>query len=390
MLAFYFGETMKQNIHLLTLACALCLTGTMAFASDDEATSHQQRNGAVFVMTNAADKNEIVSYKRSSAGTLQQSGIFSTGGRGSGGLVDPLGSQGSLLLSRDHSTLFAVNAGSGTISTFHVKGAWLSLIGHVPSGGSAPDALAQYGDLVYVLNSGGSSGVKGFRINDDGELTPIPASTRYLSTNITAAASLGFSPDGRFLVVTERLTNSLDVFSVLEDGTLSPAVLQADHAAGTFSLVFAPNGTLLVTETGPANAVNGSTLSSFVIGGDGTLLPVSAGVPTLGAATCWDVVTPDGRYVYTANSMTSTISGYSIGNSGLLTPIAKTVLATLPAGATDLDMGISADGKYLYTLNAGMGTISIFSIDSGTGTLTTVGTTGNFAPKSGFNGLAAY
>jgi hypothetical protein len=38
---------------------------------------------------------------------------FPTGGRGSGGVTDPLGSQGSLTLSQDHSLLFAVNARNG-------------------------------------------------------------------------------------------------------------------------------------------------------------------------------------------------------------------------------------------------------------------------------------
>ena len=72
--------------------------------------------GAVFVMTNAAVKNEIIAYARAADGTLQESQRVATGGRGSGGATDPLGSQGSLLLSQDASLLFAVNAGSGDAS----------------------------------------------------------------------------------------------------------------------------------------------------------------------------------------------------------------------------------------------------------------------------------
>jgi 6-phosphogluconolactonase len=57
--------------------------------------------GAVLVMTNAADGNEIITYKRDVNGSLKQNRSFLTGGRGSGGGTDPLGSQGPLTLSED-------------------------------------------------------------------------------------------------------------------------------------------------------------------------------------------------------------------------------------------------------------------------------------------------
>jgi 6-phosphogluconolactonase len=82
----------------------------------------QGSTGAVFVMTNAASGNEIIAYKRNGDGSLEQGRSFSTGGRGSGGVTDPLGSQGSLTLTDDRSFLLAVNAGSGSISVFRVHG----------------------------------------------------------------------------------------------------------------------------------------------------------------------------------------------------------------------------------------------------------------------------
>jgi hypothetical protein len=44
--------------------------------------------------------------------SLQKAETCATGGRGSGGVTDPLESQGSLTLSQDRSLLFAVNAGA--------------------------------------------------------------------------------------------------------------------------------------------------------------------------------------------------------------------------------------------------------------------------------------
>src|SRR5271170_2000102 len=177
---------------------------------------------AVFIMSNSVDRNEVIAFAQAADGTLHESGRFPTGGRGSGGNNDPLESQGSLTLSQDHTLLFAVNAGSGEISVFRVHGSDLSLADKQLSGGSEPNAVAQLGHLVYVLNAGGSSNVVGFRVKEDGRLSQIPHSLSFLSTNTSGAASLAFSPNGQFLVVTERETNDIDVFSVHSNGTLSP------------------------------------------------------------------------------------------------------------------------------------------------------------------------
>ncbi len=375
---------MKRTLPSLTIALAL---GFASAALAQDANSNRDV-GAVFVMTNAADKNEIIAYRRAVNGDLLERHRFATGGRGSGGLVDPLESQGSLILSQDHSFLFAVNAGSGEIAAFRVDHSRLSLRDVVPSGGSSPNALAQHEDLLYVLNTGGSSGVAGFRLHEDGKLTPIPNSVRFLSTNTSGAASLSFSPDGRFLVVTERLTNDIDVFRVQEDGTLSPIVVNPDSNPGTFSVTFAQNGAALVTETGPAGAQNGSTISSYAVQDDGTLFPISSGVPTLGAATCWDVITPDGRFVYTNNAGSFTISSFSVGDNGTLTPLPNTIQGTNPTGSANIDFAISSDGKFLYSLNAGIGTIGIFGINKD-GSLTSLGSVGGILAKGGFNGIAA-
>lgn len=223
-------------------------------------------------MTNAVDRNEVLAYRRASDGTLQEGGRFATGGRGRRGNNDPLESQGSLTLSQDHSLLFAVNAGSGTISVFSVHGSELSLLDKVISGGSQPNAMAQHGNLVYVLNAGGRSNVVGFRLNN-GQLAQIPNYTRFLSTNTSGPGRSAFSPDGRFLVVVERLTNDIDVFSVHGDSTPSPTVINPSAGPGAFSVSFAPDGGALVSETGPSTEPTGSAISSYKTAANGTLTP---------------------------------------------------------------------------------------------------------------------
>ncbi len=336
---------------------------------------------AVFVMTNAAHHNEILSFERQSNGSLKEYGHFHTGGRGSGGTTDPLGSQGSLTLSDDRSLLFAVNAGSGEISSFLVDGPKLLLVDVKPSGGSAPVAVAQHGSLLYVLNFAGNSNVVGFTI-DDGSLKQIPGSIRYLTTANSGASSLAFSPDGSFLLVTEKLTNNIDAFPVNPDGTLGTMVTTVDPGAGLFDLAFAPDGAVLALEAGAG------TISSFLLESTGALSPALSVVKTLGAGTCWHAVTPDGLFVYTANSASSTISGYAISGAGLLTALPGTIVATYPTGSTNLDMAISGDGKYLYTLNVGSGAIGIMAIQAN-GTLKLVGTLPAISVRAGENGIAA-
>lgn len=153
-------------------------------------------------------------------------------------------------------------------------------------------------------------------------------------------------------------------------------------------MAFAPNGAVLISETGPAGGVNASTISSFAVNASGTLSPVSTGVPTSGAANCWNAGTPDGRFVYTSNAGSATISGFAISNTGALTALSGTVVGINPAGNTNLDIAVSADGKFLYTLNSGAGAIGIFAIQPD-GTLTSLGDGGNLPKTAGFNGIAA-
>ncbi|MFL6452302.1 MAG: lactonase family protein [Bryobacteraceae bacterium] len=346
------------------------------------------KGGAVFVMTNAADKNEIVAFERNSDGSLYAAGRYATEGRGSGGVTDPLQSQGSLILSQDQSHLFAVNAGSGTVSVFRVRHATLTFIDKAPSGGAEPVAVAQWHDLVYVLNAGGPGSIVAFRL-DGNNLKQIRNSTVFLTANTTGASSISISPDGQFLLVTERTPNNIDIFPIKPDGTLGSIVVNHSSAPGVFSASFSSLRTIVVSETGPPGASNGSTISSYSVLANGTLSAISSAVPTLGAANCWDAMTPNGKWIYASNAGSSNVSGFAIGNNGSLTPVGGTIAGVNPAGSGNLDIAISTDSKYLYTLNSGTGKIGIFAVGQD-GLLSSLADSGDFPQSSGFNGIAAY
>jgi len=374
-------KSIRSAIAMSAIAGA-AWSGVGFAANDNYPAAH-----GVFVMTNNADGNQVVAFQRDSNGTLEYRHSYGTDGRGSGGTIDPLASQGSLTLSTDGAWLFAVNAGSGSVSVFRVNGAQLELIDRVATEGSEPNSVAQFGSLVYVLNTAGSSSVVGFNFNN-GKLVRISNSLRFLSGNTVASGSVAFSPDGQFLIVTEKATNNLDVFKVLSDGSLSQATITKSVGPGAFSAGFTRNDVAVVSETGPGGP-NLSAISSYSVHTNGTLTPISSSVPTLGSANCWNVVTPDGRFVYVSNAGSGSVSGFAIGSGGTLTPLPGTVLALNPTGSSNIDITISADGKFLYTLNAGTGAVGMFAIQPTNGALTDLGTAGSLPAASGLNGIAA-
>jgi hypothetical protein len=95
----------------------------------------------VFVQTDDTAGNQVVAYDRAGDGTLTLAGTYDTGGLGgmlNGSVVDHLASQGSLTHDPVQGLLYAVNAGSNTVSVFSVHGDRLALRQVISSGGSSP------------------------------------------------------------------------------------------------------------------------------------------------------------------------------------------------------------------------------------------------------------
>jgi 6-phosphogluconolactonase (cycloisomerase 2 family) len=180
--------------------------------------------GKVFVQTNEADGNRVIVFEGGNDGALTQLESVATGGKGDG--VPHLTSQGSVLLAQDGHRLLVANAGSGDVSVLTVAET-LSLEHVVPTG-AAPKSITEHAGLVYVLSTGEPS-LAGFRLTA-GRLEPMDGSRRDLASGADPA-QVGFTPDGASLVVTERGTNSLQVFPVGDDGLLGEPVKTASSGA---------------------------------------------------------------------------------------------------------------------------------------------------------------
>ena len=129
-------------------------------------SSHQaSTDGAAFAMTNSTQGNRVVSYRRAADGSLTREHSVSTGGLGIG--VD-LDTQGPLRLSDDHRFLYAVNAGSDSVTVFSVHGTTLKFAQQIYSRrvGAALELLHLQGPNGQSLagrcgiSSGGAAGAR--------------------------------------------------------------------------------------------------------------------------------------------------------------------------------------------------------------------------------------
>lgn len=350
-----------------------------------EVTPLGQAPGAVFTETNAAGGNAVVAFARAVDGSLTYVGTFSTGGNGIGGTTDPLASQYSLLLDdEDARLLFVVNAGSNSISEFRVDGATLSLLRTTSSRGLLPTSLAIARHTLYVLNAGSNS-VAGFDVAEDGSLTPNASASAPLGAGASGGAAIRASRDGQFLVVTEKGSQTIDVFPISARGVLGAPVRSASVGVTPFGFDFVNGDALGVSEAGSA------ATSLYTVSRDGSLRVDSPSVSTNGqAAPCWVIATTDGRFVYTANAGSGTISGYQVGTDGTLRLLdASGVSGSTGNGSSPLDLDLSRDDRFLYVLESGTGRIGAFAV-SAEGSLTSLAGIGGLAAQAGFQGLVAY
>lgn len=324
---------------------------------------------AVFVQTDNTSGNQVVAYHRASDGTLSPAGTYATGGLGgvlAGSVVDHLASQGSLSYDPWHALLYAVNAGSDTVSVFAVNGDRLALRQVLSSGGSFPVSVAARGDLVYVLNALGGGRLAGYRVLG-GRLVPIPGSGRALGLNPTASpqftntpGQVAFSPAGSQLIVTTKANgNDIDVFGVRFGGRLSAAPLvNSEPGTVPFGISFDFHGHLVIAESGT------NALATFALTPGGTVNPTDA-VPTGALATCW--VAPAGPFLFAGNAGSASESGCSSSFGGRLSLLGA---ATTAPGT--VDASAAAGGRYLYIQTGGSGIVDEFAVGGGA-SLTEIG-----------------
>src|SRR5882762_9257158 len=331
------SPAMSRSRIIIALSAGITSLSLAGAASAEDAG--QDPSGAVYVLLNQSTANSVLVYKRDSNGNLTYSSSVPTGGTGAGSGGDPLGSQGSLTL------------GSGLL--FAVRGTDLVLLDRKPSGGQMPVSVAVNGIHVYVVNAGGTPNISGFIIDPiGGHLVPLPNSQRPLAGGTLAMpGDISFNADGSVLLVSEKGTKLIDTYRVDFQGYASGPISHASSGVTPFGFSVTNRGYAILSEAGSGAA------SSYEIDHIADLELVSGSVALGQNAPCWLVTTRDGRYAYTANAGSGTISSLGIAPDGvlsLLNPVAGTL-------AAPLDLAITGNSKFLYA-REGNSAVSGFKI----------------------------
>ena len=172
-----------------------------------------------------------------------------------------------------------------------------------------------------------------------------------LNSAASSPEQIGFTPDGRDLVVTEKASNTIDVFPVDRFGLADPAVTTTLAAnTGPYGFAFTRDGVAVVSEA----AFGG--LATFSVRPDGSVTQISQ-VADFQLAPCWVALTGNGNQTeaFTSNAHSGTVSAYSVSSAGTLGLLNPDVQASPGVGDTDLavsgsslliadNLGIDASG----------------------------------------------
>lgn len=211
---------------------------------------------------------------------------------------------------------------------------------------------------VYPVGSDGKLGTPATNADVSGSYWPLllPSSP----SNVIAPTSVATTPSGAYLYVSayDQTDGGGYVFgfSVGGDGTLTPLNSGVPFSAGTqpSSIAADPSGSYMyVTDAATAKVM------SFSVGSGGALSAVSGSPFATGTRPLSIAVDPGGKYAYVANAQDSTVTAYSL-NAGVMTS-----LGSFATGLEPVAVGIDPSlNHYVYTANFLGSTVSGFQIQS--------------------------
>jgi len=195
--------------------------------------------------------------------------------------------------------------------------------------------------------------------------------------------SIRLHPTGKYAYVVNYLAGTVSGYSIDASGTLASIDTDGDTAATQTSITTGGTGTRPIAIAihpggGYAYVVNSatSTIRGYIIDPHTGALSFDRDYTTGLAGPFSITIDPTGRYAYVANSGSASISGYTIAASGVLSPITcSTIITTacsganFPAGTTPRSVTIHPSGKFVYVANSGSSSVSAYKIDDTTGQL---------------------
>jgi 6-phosphogluconolactonase len=239
-----------------------------------------------------------------------------------------------------------------------------------PVQGATPTGLVLHSSkkFLFVANSDANT-ISVFNVASDGTLT--------LSGNPTPAGSgprgMALDPAGQFLLVTNTVSNDISLFSVDSGtGALTAVGPPVPAHAGPTEILMTPSGKFVYV-TSPSTGF----ITAFTFAG-GVLTEVQGSPFGSGAGVSAIAVESSEHFLYAANTTANTISGFAIDSGsipgsipGALTPVGSPFSPTAGTGPSAL--AVDTLNKFLYVATQGSSaSIWALTFDSTTGTLTQV------------------
>jgi len=362
-----------RSCMLLSISLLAGVVASPAIASAHNRTGRSWPGhgpGYVYLDNNTAGANTISGFSRADDGALTAlpGSPFAAGGAGLGA---GLASQGAIEAADHGRYVLAVDAGSNQISVLRIgAGGSLTPVSGSPfsSGGVEPDSITVNHGLVYVSNTGaGGTNYSGFTLSREGQLDPIAGSTVTLPAG-SGPGEVVLNYDNTKLAGMRVTTSLIDSFTLDRNGRphAAPGSPYAAQGLGPFGSQFSPTNPNQLFVDNAHNGTGLGTVSAFDDLPNGTLSPIGASpFADFQTAPCWQVISPDGRYLYALDTGSAEISSYAIAPDGTLTLFRNTPVSST-AGVTGTDVALSADGRTLYLNMGKVNGVGEFAVDGGT------------------------
>lgn len=364
----------------------------------------------IYVTSNKADGNTVIVFQQDAVGKFKISGEYLTGGKGTGDLEipalkkdpshplangdDPLISANAIEATADRKFLVTVNPGDGTISLMsnsadHV----LKSMGTVAASDLFPISVAIHDHHVVVASVGvdNAHGSIGAYTIDNGQLLAVAGSRRDLNAR---PSTIRFSSDGEHVIVDELVTGKIKVFALEGNNLSKEPVSEINSPRGTdtrfqaipVGFVVSGNGgddVLFVSEArfltpdfklragkstvpqSPLYSWQTGSVSTYKLSDDGQISVVSKDVLT-GTnveggeiANCWVVLSKDGKTLYAANALSSSISTFDVKDNGEISLQNQTAFKDDSEMLFFGDLSVSSDGNQVFQLVGNTGQILV-------------------------------
>lgn len=203
---------------------------------------------------------------------------------------------------------------------------------------------------------------------------------RLIVVSILLYASASFGQNGFVLTNDEAFfqPNTVSVMSIQNDGSLLRVGKFLTGGGGNAGNGFDAVRRIIVSPDNRfvfASNARSNDISTFTIDKNTGQLTLVTGSPfATGGNGCDGIglaISPDMHFLFSANTCSGDISGFTVGTDGSLHSLG----APVPAGAIPVDLKVTPDGKFLV--------VSLFSFSGGLVAVFNVGSDGSLTPVSG-------